>query len=156
MKNSQHRNNSQVKQMMWSFNYKLNIHINFQDLTYDIKLQKKTALWLIPFYGGLAVFCFFFFLNWTMRLDLCSPDSLGSLYVHQAGLEKGTGVSFSSFGGIGGSVSLWGPDYPELPMQTTEIHCFLRTGIRGVCHHILFFLLCNEITKMCLFFLCGF
>lgn len=42
---------------------------------------------------------FFFFLNWTMRLDLCSPDSLGVLYVDQAGLEKGTGVSFSSFGG---------------------------------------------------------
>lgn len=41
MKNFQHRNNSQVKQMMWSFNYKLNIHTNFQDLTYDIKLQEK-------------------------------------------------------------------------------------------------------------------
>lgn len=27
-----------------SFNYKLNVHTNFQNFTYDIKLQKKTAL----------------------------------------------------------------------------------------------------------------
>lgn len=120
--------------MMWSFNYKLNIHTNFQDLTYDIKLQeKKKVSWLIK--------------KWTMRLDLCNPDSLGALYVDQAGLKKKNGVGFSSFGGTGGSVSFWSPDYPEFPIQTIEIHCFLRTGIKGVCHHILFFLLCNEITK---------
>lgn len=83
-----------------------------------------------------------------MRLDLCNPDSLGALYVDQAGLKKKkNGVGFSSFGGTGGSVSFWSPDYPEFPIQTIEIHCFLRTGIKGVCHHILFFLLCNEITK---------
>lgn len=50
MKYFQHQNNSQVKQMMWSFNYKLNILTNFQDLTYEIKLQKKKVLWLIPFF----------------------------------------------------------------------------------------------------------
>lgn len=43
MKYFQHQNNSQVKQMMWSFNYKLNILTNFQDLTYEIKLQKKKS-----------------------------------------------------------------------------------------------------------------
>lgn len=50
MKYFQHQNNSQVKQMMWSFNYKLNILTNFQDLTYEIKLQKKKSFMTNSFF----------------------------------------------------------------------------------------------------------